>query len=65
LLSAQTLRSVLLFADFIRAAFNAEALRIFKGTAVFDKPYIKKSAWTGAEDIPKSREEALAWLVTD
>jgi hypothetical protein len=81
--STQPLRSVLLFADFTGAAFNSEALRVFKETAVFDKPYIKKSAWIGAEAIPheyiktlttysfrefptfKSREKALAWLVTD
>ncbi len=50
--STQPLRSVALFADFTGAAFNEEVLRIMKETAVFDKPYIKKSAWVGAEDIP-------------
>jgi hypothetical protein len=81
--STQPLRSVLLLADFAGASFNGEVLRVMKETAVFDKPYIKKSAWIGAEGIPdeytkkltiysfrefptfKSREEALAWLVTD
>jgi len=24
-----------------------------KETAVFDKPYVKKSAWTVVEDLPK------------
>jgi hypothetical protein len=41
-----------LFADFTGAAFDAEVLRVMKETAVFDKPYIKKSAWVGTEEIP-------------
>jgi hypothetical protein len=50
--TTQPLRSVLIFVDFTGAAVNAEVLRALKETAVFDKPYIKKSAWVGAEDIP-------------
>jgi hypothetical protein len=75
--------SVLILSDFTGASFNDEAIRAMKEAAVFDKPYIKKTAWLGAEYIPpefvdvlrsfsrrefpafKSREEALAWLVTD
>ena len=34
--SAQPLRSVVLFADFTGAAFDAEVLRVMKETAVFD-----------------------------
>jgi hypothetical protein len=52
IVATQPLRSVLIFADFTRAAFNTEALRAMKESAVFDKPYVKKSAWIGAEDIP-------------
>lgn len=50
--TAQPLRSVSIFVDFTGAAFNAEVLRVMKETAVFDKPYVKKSAWIGAEDLP-------------
>jgi hypothetical protein len=75
--------SVLIFSDFTAASFDAEAIRVMQETAVFDKPYIRKTAWVGAEDFPeefskslssfsrrefpafKTRDEALAWLVTD
>lgn len=39
--------SVLLLVDFAGASFDAEAVRAIKETAVFDKPYIKKTAWIG------------------
>jgi hypothetical protein len=26
---------------------------VMKETAVFDKPYVKKSAWTGAQSFPR------------
>jgi hypothetical protein len=44
--------SVLLLVDFSGASVDAEAIRTMKESAVFDKPYIKKSAWIGAEDFP-------------
>jgi hypothetical protein len=51
-LSTHPLRSILIFVDFTGAVFNTEVLRAIKETAVFDKPYVKKSAWIGTEDIP-------------
>jgi hypothetical protein len=45
--------SVLILSDFTGASFDEEAIRTMKETAVFDKPYIKKSAWVGAEDLPE------------
>jgi hypothetical protein len=51
--------SVLLLADFTGASFNEEALRAMKESAVFDKPYIKKSAWVGAENLPSESERNL------
>jgi hypothetical protein len=47
-------RSVLLLSDFTGATINDEALRAMKESAVFDKPYIKKSAWIGAEHFPEA-----------
>lgn len=44
--------SVLLLVDFTKASFDEEAMRAMKESAVLDKPYIKKSAWVGAEDVP-------------
>ena len=51
--------SVLLLTDFTKASFDAEAMRALKESAVFDKPYIKKSAWIGAENLPKDFEQNL------
>jgi hypothetical protein len=45
--------SVLIFSDFTAASFDAEAMRVMKETAVFDKPYIKKTAWVGTEAFPE------------
>jgi hypothetical protein len=72
--------SVLILADFTGAAFDAEAIRVMKEAAVFDKPHVRKSAWTGTEQafaesvsrfsrrefpIFATRKEALAWLAKD
>jgi hypothetical protein len=72
--------SVLILADFTGASFDAEAIRVMKEAAVFDKPYVRKSAWTGtaqalAESVStfsrrefrvfENRHKALAWLATD
>jgi hypothetical protein len=51
--------SVLLLADFTKASFGAEAIRALKESAVFNKPYVKKSAWVGAENLPKDFEKNL------
>jgi hypothetical protein len=45
--------SVLILSDFTGASFGEEAVRAMKESAVFDKPYIKKSAWVGAESFPE------------
>jgi hypothetical protein len=57
--TAQPRGSVLLLADFSGASFDHEALLAMKETAVFDKPYIKKSAWVGAENLPPVFERNL------
>jgi len=51
--------SVLILSDFTGASFNKEAVRAMKESAVFDKPYIKKSAWVGAESFPKAFKDDL------
>jgi hypothetical protein len=52
--------SVLILSDFTGASFNQEAIRVMKETAVFDKPYVKKSAWAGAENFPQELSENLS-----
>jgi hypothetical protein len=59
LVTTQPRGSVLILSDFTGASFDAEAIRTMKETAVFDKPYIKKSAWVGAENIPTALSAEL------
>jgi hypothetical protein len=46
--------SVLILSDFTGASFDLEAVRVMKETAVFDKLYVKKSAWTGTNSFPQA-----------
>ena len=51
--------SVLVLTDFTRAAFDRDALWAMKETAVFDKPFVKKSALIGTETLPKDFYEDM------
>jgi hypothetical protein len=51
--------SVLILSDFTGASFDEEAVRAMKEAAVFDKPYVKKSAWVGAERFPQLFSESV------
>lgn len=51
--------SVLVLSDFTGASFDQEAIRAMEESAVFDKPYIKKSAWVGSEHFPQVVYENL------
>jgi hypothetical protein len=51
--------SVLILTDVTGASFDPEATRVMKETAVFDKPYVKKSAWTGKAKVPPMFAENL------
>jgi len=51
--------SVLLFSNFTGAAFDEDALRALKESAVFDKPFIKKSALIGTENLPREFYEGI------
>ena len=52
--------SVLLLADFTGASFDEDVTRTMQQTAVFDKPYIKKSAWIGTESLPASFQQTVS-----
>jgi hypothetical protein len=78
-LATQPRASVLLLVNFTGASFDQEAIRAIKESAVFDKPYIKKSAWIGniqeeihaeirrfsRRELPvfSSVQQAISWLV--
>jgi len=52
--------SVLILSDFTGASFDQEAIRVMKESAVFDKPYVKKSALVGTETFPSAFSENLS-----
>src|ERR1700733_11526944 len=51
--------TVLILSDLTGASFDPEATRVMKETAVFDKPYVKKSALTGKAKVPPKFAENL------
>jgi hypothetical protein len=57
--SAKPRGSVLILTDFAGASFDDEAIRTMKETAVFDKPYVKKSALIGTESLPRQFYEDM------
>jgi hypothetical protein len=57
--TAQPLNSVLVLTDFTEATFNQDALRALKETAVFDKPFIKRSALLGTQSFPRDFYEEI------
>jgi SpoIIAA-like len=50
--TAEAKHSVLLLADFTGAEFDRVAIDRLKQSAVFDRPYLKRSAWVGIESLP-------------
>ena len=58
-LTAEPRGSVLLLADFTGAQFDKKSLERFKPALVFDRPYLKRSAWVGTEQLPKIFYEHL------
>jgi hypothetical protein len=59
LVTTRPVGSVLILSDFTGASFDDEAIRVMQQTAVFDKPYIKKSAFVGTESFPQGFFENL------
>jgi len=59
MLSPSSLASVLILVDYTRTTIDKEALWVMKETAVFNKPYVRRSAWVGAESFPDVHRETL------
>ncbi len=57
--TAQPRSSVLVLTDFAGASFDLDALRTIKESAVFDKPFVKKSALIGTESLPREFHEQM------
>ena len=58
-ITSQPKASVLVLVDMTGAQLDRDALTRMKETAVFDAPYVKKSAWVGTETIPETHFQAL------
>ena len=59
IVTAQPRGSVLILSDFTGASFDQDAIRTMQQSAVFDKPYVRKSAWVGAESLPEVFRNSL------
>src|SRR6266849_3530204 len=57
--TAQPRSSVLILTDFAGASFDQDALRAIEETAVFDKPFVKKSALIGTDSLPREFHEQM------
>ncbi|MGO9123623.1 MAG: hypothetical protein ACLP6G_01915 [Terriglobales bacterium] len=50
--TAEPKGSVLLLADFTGTPFDRNVVERLKQNTVFDRPYLKRSAWVGADALP-------------
>ncbi|MGA9813496.1 MAG: STAS/SEC14 domain-containing protein [Terriglobales bacterium] len=57
--TAEPRGSVLLLADFTGATMDKKSLDRLKPALVFDRPYLKRSAWVGTDSLPKVFYEHL------
>jgi hypothetical protein len=60
LVTTRPRNSVSILSDFTGASFDQESMRAMKESAVFDKPYVKKSAMIGTDNFPKVFADALS-----
>ena len=59
MVTAQPRNSVLTLGDFAGAQFSRDAVTRMKEVAVFDRPYVKRSALVGTQSLPKVFYDAL------
>ena len=59
IVTAQPPKSVLTLSDLTGARFSRSAVTRMKEVAVFDRPYVKRAAFVGAQSLPKVFYEAL------
>ena len=52
--------SVVALTDFTGATLDAEGIRVLKETAIFDKPFVKKSAFLGIENFSQGFSENVS-----
>jgi hypothetical protein len=59
IVTAQPPKSVLTLSDLTGARFSRSAVTRMKEVAVFDRPYVKRAAFVGAQSLPRVFYEAL------
>ena len=59
IVTAQPPQSALTLSDLTGAQFSRAAVTRMKEVAVFDRPYVKRAAFVGAQSLPKVFYEAL------
>ena len=57
--TAEPRGSVLILTNFAGGSFDRAALRAIKETAVFDKPFVKKSALIGTLSLPREFHDEM------
>jgi hypothetical protein len=57
--TAQPRDSVLTLADYTGSSIDRQVATRIKEVLVFDRPYVKRSAWVGVEDLPKAFYESF------
>ncbi|MCU1270326.1 MAG: hypothetical protein JWN74_1620 [Acidobacteriaceae bacterium] len=57
--TAEARGSVLILTNFAGGSFDKAALRAIKETAVFDKPFVKKSALIGTLSLPREFHDEM------
>ena len=58
-ITAEPRGSVLLLADFSGSKVDKKSMEALKPALVLDRPYLKRSAWVGTENLPKVFYEHL------
>jgi hypothetical protein len=59
IVTARSPKSVLTLSDFTGTRFSRAAFTRIKEVAVFDRPFVQRAAFVGAESLPKVFYEAL------
>jgi hypothetical protein len=60
LVTTRPLGSISILSDFTGASLDEESMLVMKETAVFDKPYVKKSAMVGMDNLPQAFSDSLS-----
>src|SRR5215470_1563593 len=59
IIAREAKNSVLALADFSGAQFSREAVTRLKEVAAVDRPFVKRVAWVGTENLPKVFYDAV------